>query len=172
MLLGIVSIAVALLAGVRAADHGPAGFADVEDLMRAGAVPDATIERVVRTARSRSYPPATLCRWAAEHGAGALVLVIDAGVAEQALRDHLAAGTAPDWRALSVFAEIVAEERMAGMAAEERTDPDAVPLISDLLLLAELYDWSTAPPPEPGARPSRPVASWDLIDGRDWPDRA
>ncbi len=167
MLLGTVSAIVALLAGVRAT-RGAAQYADVAALLRSRSVPRPSIERVVATAQARGYAPATLCRWALAHGGEALVLVIDAGVAERALRDHLATGTTPDWRALAVFAEIAAEERAAGMPAEELTDPDAVPLISELLLLAELYDWSTTPAPRPGTRPSPPIASWDSSDD-DWP---
>ncbi|HEY0949759.1 hypothetical protein, partial [Nocardioides sp.] len=134
MLLGTVCVVVALLAGVRT-HRDPADYRDVVALLRARSVPRPSVRRVVTTARARRYAPATLCDWVAEHGADALVLVIDAGVAERALRDHLAAGTAPDWRALEVFAEIAVQERAAGLPDEEQTDPDAVPLISDLLLL-------------------------------------
>lgn len=163
MLLGTVSAVVALLAGVRVT-RGPVRYADVAALLRSRSVPRPSIERVLATARARGYAPATLCRWVDVHGGEALVLVIDAGVAERALRDHLAEDTTPDWRALAVFAEIAAQERAAGMPVQELTDPDAVPLISELLLLAELYDWSTAPAPQQGTRPSMPIASWDSCD--------
>jgi len=169
LLLGTVCAVLALLAGVRT-HRGPADYRDVEALLRARSVPRTTVRRVVATARARGYAPATLCHWAVEHGADAAVLVIDAGVGERSLRDHLAAGTAPDWRALSVFAEIATQERAAGLPAEQQTDPDALPLISDLLLLADLYDWSTAP--DPGSRSSLPVASWEAGDAGSRPSPA
>jgi hypothetical protein len=148
----------------------PVDYRDVVALLRARSVPGASVRRVVATARERGYAAATLCHWVVEHDADALVLVLDAGVAERALCDHLAAGTAPDWRALEVFAEIAVQERAAGLPDEEQTDPDAVPLISDLLLLADLYDWSTAP--DPGGGLAMPIASWEAGAGENWPDPA
>ena len=178
MLLGIVTFAVALLAAVRVTHRGntgePAGalrdlhdratLADVEGRLRAWAVPEARGARLVRLARDRRYAPSTLSRWAAEHGGDRLALVLEAGVGERALLDHLAAGTEPDWRALAVFAEIVVHEQAAGMPVAEMTDLDAVPLISDLLLLGDLYDWTTTDEPEQGGRPSWPVATWGTDD--------
>ena len=169
MLLGTVCAVVALLAGVRV-HRAPVDFCDVVALLRARSVPWPSVRRVVATARARGYAPATLGHWVVEHGADALVLVMDAGVAERALREHLDAGTAPDWRALEVFAEIAVQERAAGLPEEDLTDPDAVPLISDLLLLADLYDWSTAP--DRGGRGSMPIASWESGAGENWPGPA
>ena len=167
MLLGTVCAAAALLAGVRIA-RGPERYRDLAALLRGRSMPRSSANRLVAIAGARRYDPATLCRWAVEHDADGLALVIDAGVAEQALRDHLVAGTTPDWQALSVFAEIAAQERAAGMPAAELTDPDVVPLISDLLLLADLYDWDTAR--ESGSRRSMPITTWEPGDGGEaWP---
>jgi hypothetical protein len=170
MLLGTVSLAVALLAGVRLTGrdlHARATLADVEGVMRAWAVPEARIARVLRLARDRRYAPSTLSRWAAEHGGDRLALVLDAGVGERALLDHLEAGTEPDWRALAVFAEIAVQEQASGMPVAEMTDLDAVPLISDLLLLGDLYDWTTTDGPDQGGRKSWPIATWGTDDA-DW----
>lgn len=178
MLLGTVTLAVALLAGVRVTQrgggeragalrdlHDRATLAEVEGMLLAWAVPEARVARVVRLARDRRYAPSTLSRWAAAHGGDRLALVLEAGVGERAMLDHLAAGTEPDWDALEVFAELAVPEQAAGMPVAEMTDLDAVPLISDLLLLGDLYDWTTSDGSDQGGRASWPIATWGTEDG-------
>ena len=67
--------------------------------------------------------------WADQHGSGRLVDVLDAGLAEDTLLDHLDAGTAPEWHSISVFADLADDTLPAGMPLDELVDLDAVPTI-------------------------------------------
>ena len=156
---------------------------DVENLMLSDSIPDGVVVRVMARAASCRISARTMWRWAAVHGTARLVMVIDAGVAEDTLLDHLDAGTAPDWAALTVFAGL-ANDLPAGIPIEELVDLDTVPDYDDLTFLDDLTDWSTASPDPlelrqfdnlppiagPGLAPFRPIAIWE--GEGDWPDVA
>lgn len=157
---------------------------DVENLMLSASIPDDVVGRVMARAAAGRISARTMWRWAAVHGTARLVMVIDAGVAEDTLLDHLDAGTAPDWTALTVFAGL-ANSLPAGIPIEELVDLDVVPDYDDLTFLDDLTDWSTASPDPlelrqfdnlppiagPGLAPFRPIATWE--DGNDdWPEVA
>ena len=115
---------------------------DVEALL-AESLPAPTVERVMRVARSRRFSARTMWRWAEEHGVDKLVVVIDAGLAEDAMLDHLDSGTAPRWESLRVFARLSEENLPAGMPLAELLDLDSIPTLDDLMFPTELADWST-----------------------------
>lgn len=153
---------------------------DVENLLLAESIPPDDVHRVLDLARSRRISARTMWRWADAHGAARLVLVLDAGVAEDSLLEHLDAGTAPDWRALEVFAGLATDVLPAGMPLDELVDLDAVPVLEDLTFPGDLADWSTLSPDPlelrqfddlppitgPGLGAYRPIASFDGDD--DW----
>lgn len=205
MLLGLCLIIVALVGwGLAAVATRPAGpvtrqrdldrrfrqvyrhpervnFLDVENLMLSESVPTTTVARVLSRATCQRLTARTMWRWADAHGTSRLVMVVDAGVAEDTLLDHLDAGTSPDWTALNVFAGLVSPVTPAGIPLDELLDLDVVPEYDDLTFLDDLTDWSTASPDPlelrqfenlppiagPGLAPFRPVAGWDGDD--DWP---
>ncbi|MGY2703394.1 hypothetical protein [Nocardioides sp. HB32] len=150
-------------------------FLDVENLMLSESLPETTVIRVLDRATAHRIGARTMWRWAGVHGTSRLVMVIDAGVAEDSLLDHLDAGTAPDWAALTVFATLANDRLPNGIPVEELIDLDVVPDHGDLTFLEDLADWSTvtADPLElrqfdnlppiagPGLAPFRPIAAWD-----------
>lgn len=157
---------------------------DVENLLLAESVPTQTVHRVLDAAWSRRLTARTMWRWAEAHGASRLVMVLDAGLAEDTLLDHLDAGTAPDWATLDVFAGLAADMLPAGIPVDELLDLDEVPDLDDLTYPADLTDWSTLSPDPlelrqfdnlppitgPGLSPYRPVARFDGDDH--WPEAA
>ena len=159
-------------------------FHDVENLMFSDSVPAETVARVMGRSASCRMTARTMWRWAAAHGTSRLVMVVDAGLAEDTLLDHLDAGTEPDWAALSLFAGLARAATPAGTPVEELLDLDAVPDDDDLTFLDDLTDWSTASPDPlelrqfdnlppisgPGLSPYRPIARFDGDD--DWPEVA
>ena len=114
----------------------------VERLLRTAGVAPATAARVVRRAEARGYGARTLWRWATIHGCDRLVLVVDAGVGEAALAEHLRAGTEPDWRTLAMFAELAGHDAPGGMPEDELLDLDGAPGPADLTFPVGLQDWS------------------------------
>ncbi len=220
MLLGLCLICVTLVGwGVVATVTKPAGHAsrqrdldrrlrhlerhpewvnlhDVENLMLAESIPSATVARVLARASSR-LSARTMWRWAEAFGTGRLVMVVDAGVAEDTLLDHLDAGTAPDWTEMTVFAGLANDTIPAGIPLDELVDLDAVPAIEDLTF-HDLANWETEAPgsPDPaelrrfdhlppiagpGFAPFRPIAMWDdelrggregQVGGDDWTSAA
>jgi hypothetical protein len=140
---------------------------DVEALLLAGGLSAPTVERVMRLARERSFSARTMWRWTAAHGASRLGIVIDAGLAEDAMLDHLDAGTAPRWETLGVFARLSTDNLPAGMPVAELIDLDSIPTMDDLTFPTELADWSTEPSTPTSGRASLPsTTAWDG-DG-DW----
>ncbi|MBZ5736569.1 hypothetical protein [Nocardioides mangrovi] len=76
-------------------------------------------ERVLALAASHRLPDELLTRWADRFGVQRMILAVDSGVAERAMRRHLADRTQPDWAALKVFADLArVKERIA--AADSR----------------------------------------------------
>jgi hypothetical protein len=120
---------------------------DVENLMRAEGVADDTVVRVMRKAERHRISARTMWRWADVHGAGRLVAVLDAGLSEDTILDHLDAGTTPEWSSISVFAELANETLPADMPLDELVDLDAVPAFEDLMFPG-LDDWTTHPDEE------------------------
>jgi hypothetical protein len=119
-------------------------------------------------------------RWAHAHGSDELVAVVNADVAEDVLLAHLDAGTAPDWQALRILADLATDAMPADPSLDGLVHLDAVPDLDNLTLPTDLYDWTT-PPGAGGAshfesHPSvterwpeevLPVAVWDSEDGDD-----
>lgn len=139
---------------------------DVEARLLAQGVAAPTVERVMRLARSRRFSARTLWRWMAAYGVDKLVVVIDSGLAEDAMLDHLDAGTAPRWEALGVFARLSEESLPAGMPVAELLDPDSIPTIDELTFPTELADWSTDP--ATGRAPLPPTADWEADGNGGW----
>lgn len=154
---------------------------DVGNLLRAESIPADTVDRVLRRASERHLGARTMWRWAHAHGPDKVVLVVDAGVAEDSLLDHLDAGTAPDWRSLEVFAGLANDRLPGGMPLDELVDLDAVPQVDELMFPGDLDDWTTTVRPEelsrfeslppiaePGLQPFAPIV-WVTDDGGgDW----
>lgn len=208
MLLGLCLIIVTLLGwGIAAAATKPAGrptrrrdldrrfrqlyrnpervnLLDVENLLLSESVPRQTVTRVLGRAGSRRMTARTMWRWAEAHGASRLVMVLDAGLAEDTLLDHLDAGTTPDWTTLDVFAGIAADMLPAGIPLDELVDLDAVPDLEELTFPGDLADWSIRSPDAlelsqfdnlppitgPGLTGYRPIATFDGDDN--WPEAA
>jgi hypothetical protein len=157
-------------------------FLDVENFLLADSIPLATVDRVMRRADGRRLGARTMWRWARAHGADRLVIVVDAGLAEDTLLDHLDAGTTPDWHSLTVVADLANDAFPAGIPLDELVDLDVVPELADLTFPDDLAEWETttlapeelsrfdALPPiaEPGLRPFLPIATSDR-GGDDWP---
>ena len=159
---------------------------DVENLLLADSIPTTTVQRIMRKADSRRISARTMWRWADRHGADKVVVVIDAGLAEDTLLDHLDAGTAPDWQSLYMFASLSDDTITAGMPLDELIDLDETPAYADLTL-ADLDDWETAtvdpgelsrfdslpPIAQPGLTPFTPIVAGDPdSDNDDWPSAA
>lgn len=159
---------------------------DVENLMLSESIPATTVARVMGRAGTHRMSARTMWRWADAHGTDKLVMVVDAGVAEDTLLDHLDSGTAPDWTAMTVFADLANDTIPAGMPLDELVDLDAVPALEDLTF-HDLSDWSTTSPDPrelrqfdhlppiagPGLKPFRPIADWDdETGGGDWSSAA
>jgi hypothetical protein len=154
---------------------------DVENLMLSDSIPSTTVERVMRKADSRRISARTMWRWADRHGADKVVVVMDAGLAEDTLLDHLDAGTAPDWQSLYMFASLDDDTITAGMPLDELLDLDEVPAYADLTL-ANLDDWETTtvdaselsrfdtlpPIADPGLTPFSPIVANDPDGDDDW----
>ena len=102
-----------------------------------------TVTRVMRRAESHRISARTMWRWADRHGSARLVDVLDAGLSEDTMLDHLDAGTAPEWHSISVFADLANDDLPAGMPLDELVDLDAVPTLSELTFAADLDDWAT-----------------------------
>jgi hypothetical protein len=159
---------------------------DVENLLLADSIPTVTVERVMRKVDSRRISARTMWRWADRHGTDKVVLVIDAGLAEDTILDHLDAGTTPDWQSLHVFASLSSDSVTGGMPLDELVDLDSVPAYADLTL-ADLDDWTTntvdlgelrrfdslPPIADPGLAPFSPIDAWKTDNGDDdWPNAA
>jgi hypothetical protein len=205
MVLGLCLICVTLLGwGVAAAATKPAGPAarqrdldrrfrqvyrdldrvrmlDVENLLVSESVPRSTVTRILDRACYRRISARTMWRWAEAHGVSRLVMVLDAGLAEDTLLEHLDAGSAPDWATLDVFAGLATDMLPAGMPIDELVDLDAVPAMEDLTFPSDLTDWATLSPDPlelrqfdnlppisgPGLQAFRPIAEFDGDDN--WP---
>lgn len=139
---------------------------DVEAHLLGAGVAAPTVERVMRLARTRRFSARTLWRWATAYGADKLVVVIDAGLAEDAMLDHLDAGTAPRWDALGVFARLSEDNLPAGMPIAELLDLDSIPTMDDLTFPTELADWSTDP--APSGRSPLPPTDWEADGDGGW----
>lgn len=120
---------------------------DVENLLRADGVPADAVQRAMLRAERHRIGARTMWRWIDTHGAARLVTVIDAGLSEDTLLDHLDAGTSPEWSSISVFADLANVELPAGMPLDELVDLDAVPAFEDLMFTG-LDDWTTQPDEE------------------------
>ncbi|GAA1774268.1 hypothetical protein GCM10009795_020430 [Nocardioides hankookensis] len=118
---------------------------DVERALAAHPLPEATIARVLGTAAERGITARTMWVWVDRFGADKLVLAIDADVAERRLRRHLDAGTAPDWAAMMVFADLNNETGPGAMPIAEFLDLDAVPHADELQF--DLAEWETPETP-------------------------
>jgi hypothetical protein len=140
---------------------------DVEAHLLAAGIAAPTVERVMRLARTRRFSARTLWRWAAAYGADKLVVVIDAGLAEDAMLDHLDAGTTPRWDTLGVFARLSEDNLPAGMPIAELLDLDSIPTMDDLTFPTELSDWSTDPAPS-GRSPLPPTTEWEADGDGGW----
>lgn len=114
---------------------------DLDRALRAHALPEPTIARVLGTAAEHGISPRTMWCWADRFGVDKLVLALDADVAERRLRRYLEAGTAPDWAAMSVFAGLNNDLRPGAMPLDEILDLDSVP-DSDALCF-DLSEWET-----------------------------
>ncbi len=147
---------------------------DVEALLLAGGLSAPTVERVMRLARSRRFSARTMWRWVGAHGVDKLVVVIDAGLAEDAMLDHLDAGTAPRWETLGLFARLSEDNIPAGMPLAELLDLDSIPTLDDLTFPTDLADWSTdtASSPSTGRAPLPPTTEWESDGDGDWPSVA
>lgn len=157
---------------------------DVENLLLAEPLPTQTVRRVLDAAGSRRLGARTMWRWAQAHGVSRLVMVVDAGLAEDTLLDHLDAGTVPDWTTLDVFAGLAADMLPGGIPIDELVDLDAVPVLEDLTFPGDLDSWATLSPDPlelrqfddlppitgPGLTPYRPIATFD--GDADWPEVA
>ena len=84
----------------------------------AAEVSAAEADRVLGLAGARHLSPELLNRWAHRFGVQRMILVVDAGVGESALRRHLRDKTQPDWAALKVFADL------ARVKSRILTEPD------------------------------------------------
>jgi len=118
---------------------------DVEYLLQAEGVPDDVVSRALHRADAHRISARTMWRWADRHGAPRLVDVLNAGLTEDTMLDHLDAGTAPEWHSVSVFADLAEVSIAADMPLEELVDLDAVPALEDLTFAAGLDDWTTHP---------------------------
>lgn len=146
---------------------------DVEARLLAGGVSAPTVERVMRLARDRRFSARTLWRWIGAHGVDKLVVVVDSGLAEAAMLEHLDAGTVPRWESLRVFARLSEDSLPAGMPIAELLDLDSIPTLEDLTFPTELADWSTEPSsPGVGRAPLPPTAEWGSDGDGDWPSVA
>lgn len=116
---------------------------DLEHLLLAEGLGPHTVERMLRRARARQVCARTMWRWARVHGADRLVVVMDAGLAEDAMLDHLDAGTSPRWEALRIFASLNTDDLPAGMPLAELVDLDSVPTFDELTFPTGLTDWAT-----------------------------
>lgn len=116
---------------------------DIENLLRTDGVAADTVTRTMRRAERYRISARTMWRWADQHGTARLVVVLDAGLSEDTLLDHLDAGTAPEWRSISVFADLANDTVLAGMPLDELVDLDAVPAFEDLTFVPGLDDWTT-----------------------------
>jgi hypothetical protein len=153
---------------------------DVENLLLADSIPTGAVERVMRKADARRISARTMWRWADQHGSDKVVLVIDAGLAEDTILDHLDAGTAPDWQSMYMFASLDDDTITGGMPLDELVDLDSVPAYADLTL-ADLDDWTTntvdpgelrrfdslPPIADPGLAPFSPIDAWETPNGDD-----
>jgi hypothetical protein len=118
---------------------------DVERALRAHPLPESTITRMFGIAAEHGITARTMWCWADRFGADKLVLALDADVAERRLRRHLDAGTAPDWAAMMVFAELNNQTGPGAMPIAEFLDLDSVPEVSELHL--DVDGWETADAP-------------------------
>lgn len=116
---------------------------DVENLLLADGVPADSVARVMHRAEARRITARTMWAWADRHGSVRLVDVLDAGLAEDTMLDHLDVGTTPEWRSIRVFADLANDTLPAGMPLDELIDLDAVPTLSELTFADELDDWTT-----------------------------
>ncbi|ABL82025.1 MULTISPECIES: hypothetical protein [unclassified Nocardioides] len=116
---------------------------DVERLLLDSGLPVRTAERVLRRARARQVCARTMWRWASVHGTELLVVAMDAGLAEDAMLDHLDAGTCPRWDSLRIFASLSTDDLPAGMPRAELVDLDSIPTLDELTFPIGLTDWAT-----------------------------
>jgi hypothetical protein len=114
---------------------------DVHRALRAHALPEPTIARLLGTAAEQGVTPRTMWCWADRFGLDKLVLALDADVGERRLRRHLEAGTAPDWAAMRVFAGLNNDLRPGAMPLDEILDLDVVPDTDGLRF--DLSEWET-----------------------------
>lgn len=121
--------------------------ADIEHLLLADGVSPEGVSRSMLRAERQRITARTMWRWADEHGAGRLVVVLDAGLSEDTLLDHLDAGSTPEWHSIGVLADLANETMPAGMPLDELVDLDAVPAFEDLTFPG-LDDWTTQPDEE------------------------
>lgn len=138
---------------------------DLERLLREDGLAPRTVERVLRRARARQVCARTMWRWASVHGTELLVVAMDAGLAEDAMLDHLDAGTCPRWDSLRIFARLSTDDLPAGMPRAELVDLDSIPTLDELTFPIGLTDWATERTTD---RQTGRVPD-DLSDFGDWP---
>lgn len=114
---------------------------DVHRALRAHALPESTITRVVGLAAERGVSARTIWRWMDRFGVDKLVLALDADVVERRLTRYLDAGTTPDWDAMSVFAALNHDTGPGAMPLDEILDLDVVPDTDELRF--DLSAWET-----------------------------
>lgn len=114
---------------------------DVYRTLRAYALPETAIARVVGMAAERGIRARTMWCWMDRFGVDKLVLALDADVADRRLQRYLDAGTTPDWAAMSVFAALNDDLGPGAMPLDEILDLDAVPDRDELRF--DLSEWET-----------------------------
>jgi hypothetical protein len=114
---------------------------DVHRVLRAHALPEASIARAVGAAAERGVSARTMWCWMDRFGVDKLVLALDADVAERRLTRYLDAGTTPDWAAMSVFAALNDDLGPGAMPLDEILDLDVVPNSDELRF--DLSEWET-----------------------------
>jgi hypothetical protein len=87
-----------------------------------GEVSPAEMHRVLSVASAHQLPAELLKRWAERFDVQRMILVVDAGVGESALRRHLRDKTQPDWAALRVFADLAQVKARIAAAEPARAE--------------------------------------------------
>ncbi|MBB6625973.1 hypothetical protein H5V45_01445 [Nocardioides sp. KIGAM211] len=113
-------------------------------------LPPALLADVMAGAAALGLPATTMWRWVERHDAELLALCVRAGMGQGALERHLAEGTVPDRRSLTLFADL-----NSGPAPVDVVAPaPVVPISAQPLTRRELGRFDGLPPiSEPGFWP-------------------